>query len=133
MREGWFCGYLHNFLCSWLPTHHASFMFNLLSNLFCSFFSTSTFRSMKKEQNKFDNKMNIKDVRWQTPTTLVYRYLWRHFNFRSYIALKVLYYLGISKLFPGLLTWRVDALPLHRTKPISNYDNQRIELCIIRL
>ena len=48
-------------------------MFNLLSNLFCSFFYTSTFRSMKKEQNKFDNKLNIKDARcvYLVPNNLV--------------------------------------------------------------
>ena len=42
---------------------YAYFMFNLLSNLFCSFLYFY-FRSMKKEQNKFDNKLNIKDAWW---------------------------------------------------------------------
>ena len=44
--------------------HRASFMFNLLSNLFCSFFILLKVEVQKKEQNKFDNKLNIKDAQW---------------------------------------------------------------------
>ena len=45
--------------------HRASFMFNLLSNLFCSFFLLLKVEVQKKEQNKFDNKLNIKDAQWR--------------------------------------------------------------------
>ena len=54
--------------------HRASFMFNLLSNLFCSFFLLLKVEVQKKERNKFDNKIDIKDARWAvSKVSIVYR------------------------------------------------------------